>query len=278
MTKNILEAVNIVREFFGIEDYPGDFFSRLEKVDYTKEYRLLLFKEDIDKLSGFIGYGVDDLAVICINYKRTYGHQNFTLAHELGHLFLHKGVSISDDDHALGYSGDKVEKEANEFASELLYPEEFLVKDHFFAIQQDFGTMGIKIIRLVKLEEIPGAKAELKKIRKRFYDWMKDPNYLRHLIEQGKISNDDIKKKSFRNKDMGECELIAIATVSSDEYQIVTNDKGRVFLHPEQNLFNEYASELGLVQYLLNRWTISFRYDIMYPDYSGGHFHGKNCY
>ena len=137
MTKNILEAVNIVREFFGIEDYPGDFFSRLEKVDYTKEYRLLLFKEDIDKLSGFIGYGVDDLAVICINYKRTYGHQNFTLAHELGHLFLHKGVSISDDDHALCYSGDKVEKEANEFASELLYPEEFLVKDHFFAIQQD---------------------------------------------------------------------------------------------------------------------------------------------
>lgn len=117
-----------------------------------------------------------------------------------------------------------------------------------------FGTMGIKIIRLVKLEEIPGAKAELKKIRKRFYDWMKDPNYLRHLIEQGKISNDDIKKKSFRNKDMGECELIAIATVSSDEYQIVTNDKGRVFLHPEQNLFNEYASELGLAVLSSAEW------------------------
>ena len=91
-----------------------------------------------------------------------------------------------------------------------------------------FGTMGIK------------------KIRRRFYDWMKDPNYLKGLIAQGKISEDDIKKKSFRNKDMGECELIAIAKVSSDEYQIVTNDKGRVFLHPEQNLFDEYASEIGL--------------------------------
>ncbi len=136
MTKNILEAVNNAREFFGIEDYPGDFFSRLDKVDYTDKYRILLFKEDIDKLSGFIGYGVNNLAVICINYKRSYGHQNFTLAHELGHWFLHRGVSISDDDRVL-YSSDKVEQEANGFASELLYPEELLVKDLFYAIRHD---------------------------------------------------------------------------------------------------------------------------------------------
>ena len=94
-----------------------------------------------------------------------------------------------------------------------------------------FGTMGIKTIRLVKLEEIPGAKEELKKIRRRFYDWMKDPNYLKSLIAKGKISEDDIKKKSFRNKDMGECELIAIAKVSSDEHQIVTNYKGLSLIH-----------------------------------------------
>lgn len=136
MTRNIFEAVNSAREFFEIEDYPGDFFSRLDKVDYTNKYGILLFKEDIDKLSGFIGYGANDLAVICINYKRTYGHQNFTLAHELGHWFLHKGVSISDDDGVLGYSSDKVEQEANEFAGELLYPEELLMQDYSFATQQ----------------------------------------------------------------------------------------------------------------------------------------------
>ena len=50
MTRNILEAVNNAREFFEIEDYPGDFFSRLDKVDYTNKYGILLFKEDIDKL------------------------------------------------------------------------------------------------------------------------------------------------------------------------------------------------------------------------------------
>lgn len=117
-----------------------------------------------------------------------------------------------------------------------------------------FGTMGIKIIRLVRLEEIPGAKEELKKIRQRFYGWMKDGNYLRYLISQGKISKSDIKKKSFRNKDMGECELIAIAKVSDNEHQIVTNDKGRVFLHPEQNLFDEYASEIGLTVLNSDEW------------------------
>mgnify|MGYP005775150903 FL=1 len=117
-----------------------------------------------------------------------------------------------------------------------------------------FGTMGIQIIRLVKLEEIPGAKEELRKIRQRFYGWMRDVDYLKMLISQGKITENDIKKKSFRNKDMGECELIAIAKVSSDEHHIVTNDKGRVFLHPEQNLFDEYASEIGLTVLNSDEW------------------------
>ena len=39
-----------------------------------------------------------------------------------------------------------------------------------------YEIKGIKVMHLVKLEEIPGAKEELKKIRKRFYDWMKDPS------------------------------------------------------------------------------------------------------
>lgn len=137
MTKKILEAVKNARKFFEIEDYPGDFFSKLDKVDYTNKYGILLFKEDIGGLSGFIGYGMNDLTAICINYKRSYGHQNFTLAHELGHWFLHKGVSISDDNRALGCSSDKDEQEANEFASELLYPEELLVKDYFFAVKHE---------------------------------------------------------------------------------------------------------------------------------------------
>ena len=137
MTVNILNAINMARKVFEIESFPGDFFEHLMMDNYTDRCRLLLFKEDIDKLSGFIGYGMNGFAVICVNYKRPMGHQNFTLAHEVGHWLLHREKSISDDDKVLGYTSDSIEKEANEFAGELLYPEECLVKDFHYAIQQD---------------------------------------------------------------------------------------------------------------------------------------------
>ncbi|MGM9926384.1 MAG: hypothetical protein ACI35P_00395 [Bacillus sp. (in: firmicutes)] len=122
------------------------------------------------------------------------------------------------------------------------------------------GIMGFHVIRLISLDDIPGAKDELKKIRKRFYSWMKDPAYLKTLVDRGIISSDDIKKKTFRNKDLGECELIAIATVTNNEYQIISNDKGRVFLHPEQNLFDDYASEIGLCVLSSEEWLTQIEY------------------
>lgn len=130
MTHDIMEAVNNARNLFKIEDFPGNFFSWLENQNYTERYGLLLFKEDIAKLSGFIGYGDNGLAVICINYKRPIGHQNFTLAHELGHWFMHKGQNISDDDKTCSYSTETIEKEANAFAAEILYPESLFSQDY----------------------------------------------------------------------------------------------------------------------------------------------------
>lgn len=140
LTRDVLEAINKAREFFEIEGFPGNFFSHLENVDYVNKYKLLLFKEDLDKLSGFIGYGKGDMSVICINYKRSLGHQNFTLAHEIGHWLLHKGISLSDDDGRL-YSSDDIEKEASDFAKELLYPGDLLVKDYYHAIEHDLFLM-----------------------------------------------------------------------------------------------------------------------------------------
>lgn len=129
MSDRILESVNNARDFFDIKKFPGNFFTALEKKDYIDDFGILLFKEDIGKLSGFIGYGEGQLTVICINYKRPIGHQNFTFAHELGHWFLHKGQSISDV-YVGNYTLDKVEKEANDFAIELLYPQNIFQKDY----------------------------------------------------------------------------------------------------------------------------------------------------
>lgn len=59
------------------------------------------------------------------------GKKRFTLAHEIGHLIMHKGIDIHNDNEATTSWFDntekqaqhsKVESEANQFASELLMP------------------------------------------------------------------------------------------------------------------------------------------------------------
>ena len=139
LSKDILEAIKKAREFFGIKDFPGNFFNLIHNENYIDNYGLLLFREDIGKLSGFIGYGEDDLTVICINYKRPIGHQNFTLAHELGHWFLHKGQAISDDDRCF-YSSNKTESEANIFAAEILYPMEIFKEDFQYIMKNGLNN------------------------------------------------------------------------------------------------------------------------------------------
>lgn len=141
MTHNVIGAVNKARKLFSIKDFPGNLFALLENQNYIERFNLLLFKEDISKLSGFVGYGENGISVICINYKRPIGHQNFTLAHELGHWFLHNGQNISDNDENCRWSKDTNEQEANMFASELLYPELFFVQDYFKAVENGFLQM-----------------------------------------------------------------------------------------------------------------------------------------
>lgn len=129
--KKIEEA----RRFFGIADYPGNLFDFLGNKKVIDEHKLLLFKQDLDKLSGFIGYSYG-FTIICVNYKRNIGHQNFTLAHEVGHMFLHNGISKSDINPERA-GQDKEELEANLFASELIYPEKFVTEDYKFALENN---------------------------------------------------------------------------------------------------------------------------------------------
>ncbi len=68
-----------------------------------------------------------DTAIITIDCKVKYlPRKKFILAHEIGHLILHKGVSklFSDTSKTLNewYASGKHETEANQFASELLMP------------------------------------------------------------------------------------------------------------------------------------------------------------
>ena len=69
-----------------------------------------------------------DSFVITINEEQTYNRINFTVAHEIGHLFLHMGYIIDEqkwEDSKNAYyrrGNSKEEHEANEFAAAFLMP------------------------------------------------------------------------------------------------------------------------------------------------------------
>jgi Zn-dependent peptidase ImmA (M78 family) len=88
-----------------------------------------------DDLSGF-AYQKHGTRLIGVNSEEPYFRQRFTIAHELGHLFLHKqksvnydqGIMLMRDSHSREGT-DVKEIEANRFAAELLMPEEQIRKD-----------------------------------------------------------------------------------------------------------------------------------------------------
>jgi Zn-dependent peptidase ImmA (M78 family) len=87
-------------------------------------------------LSGFL-YRDKDQAVIGVNTSHSQSRQNFTIAHELGHLLLHDQeqlhvdhefrVRLRSDVSSQGV--DEAEQEANFFAASLLMPKEFIERD-----------------------------------------------------------------------------------------------------------------------------------------------------
>ena len=116
------------------------------KVDPEKiaiRYGIVVRKEPIDgNVSGFlVRHPKKSGTIIGINSSQPRNRQRFTLAHELGHYFLHSGqgyeevhvdplkflVRWRDADSSKGV--DLEEIEANVFAAELLMPLQFLVRD-----------------------------------------------------------------------------------------------------------------------------------------------------
>ena len=83
-------------------------------------------KWQIDKDNPVRGFSLyyDALPVIVVKKQLSKGAQAFTLMHELAHLLLHKESTIDDEDDFHSHQG--MEKEANEFAGNLLIPDGLL--------------------------------------------------------------------------------------------------------------------------------------------------------
>lgn len=87
--------------------------------------------DGFDKVSGF--YDAEDNQIY-VNKNELPQRQTFTIAHELGHMVLHKEWAMSQDYKVLLReslefpSKDKYEREANTFAANLLVPNFLLRK------------------------------------------------------------------------------------------------------------------------------------------------------
>ena len=92
--------------------------------------------EEDDDLSGFL-YREGDRAVIGVDKDQAPTRQRFTIAHEIGHLFLHehdqvhvdRGFRVRLRSGVSSEGTDRDEMEANRFAAELLMPTQLLRAD-----------------------------------------------------------------------------------------------------------------------------------------------------
>jgi len=131
MNKGKIRAIRL-REEIGIEDT-----SEVELEDIVTAYGGLIQYKDMGNIDGRIVYG-KKISTIYINAEIQYnGRKQFALAHELGHLLMHKGTLIHDDMSSLNWFNDsekqlkkgKQEYEANQFASEYLMPSDMFYKN-----------------------------------------------------------------------------------------------------------------------------------------------------
>jgi len=89
------------------------------------------------ELAGMLVRGDEGEIVIGVNSLHHINRQRFTIAHECGHLLLHKGKDVHIDktfrvnrrDELSSKAVDPDEIEANRFAAELLMPYDMIVDD-----------------------------------------------------------------------------------------------------------------------------------------------------
>lgn len=121
--KELIErTAQIARDLLGISSNNDDLLYRLE-VSGINVLSRFVTKENVGEAYSF--WNVDDVPYLVLAVGKTFVNRNFDLAHELGHLLLHRAVDFEVLDSSERY--DK-EQEADEFALSFLLPEDEFMK------------------------------------------------------------------------------------------------------------------------------------------------------
>lgn len=146
-TKEIRRKTQDILKKNDLFDYPINLKSLVKKSDISLENKSF----NDDDVSGFLAINKGK-ATIAVNKNHHINRRRFTIAHELGHFYLHakspKELFLDEKYHrnSISKAGvDIIEIEANRFAAELLMPLNFLKdaikevkeRDIFFSIEDD---------------------------------------------------------------------------------------------------------------------------------------------
>ncbi len=119
------------------------------------------FEAAEDDLSGALIRKPKEV-VIGVNSAHHPNRQRFTIAHEIGHFILHKGIKLHvDEDFRVNLrdgSANWEEIEANAFAAELLMPTEYVTRDTKKYERIDRPT----ILRLARKYQVSHRAMEIK--------------------------------------------------------------------------------------------------------------------
>lgn len=105
------------------------------------------------------------MKMVHINENINEQSQIFTCAHEIGHIILHPGINVPFLSKHTLMSKDKIERQANQFAVELLIPDKLLLD-------------GATIYEAATICGVPQEVAHLKKLPRKLIFWSDESTYL----------------------------------------------------------------------------------------------------
>lgn len=101
------------------------FYKTRDPFEMIKGMNIILVNYPLESVRGFYQYFQRN-NIIYLDEKLSDSERRFVLAHELGHMMLHKKSNAIFMDTRTQFNTSKYEQEANLFAMELLLPDQIL--------------------------------------------------------------------------------------------------------------------------------------------------------
>lgn len=130
------------------------FYKTRDPFEMIKGMNIILVNYPLEGVRGFYQYFQRN-NIIYLDEKLSDSERRFVLAHELGHMILHKKSNAIFMDTRTQFNTSKYEQEANLFAMELLLPDQILT---------DYITNGFSVDQISRITGYYKSLVELRLI------------------------------------------------------------------------------------------------------------------